>query len=334
MAESLKAGIIGCGLIGRKRADALTEAGDELVTCFDVTGDAARSLAADFGAEAAESAEQLLAAHIDVAIIATPHNRLAETAIAALGAGAHVLVEKPAGISSAEVAAIESAATDAGKRVKVGFNHRFHPGIARAISEAHSGDYGDVMFARGRYGHGGRIGYEKEWRADAAISGGGEMIDQGMHMLDLFHWLLGPLPVHSSLLRTQFWPMDVEDNSVFTLAGPERDGPWATAHVTWTEWKNMFSLEIYCRTVKLAVEGLAGSYGPQSLTIYRMKPEMGPPDVERIDYPKGDPSWLAEWEHFRAALTSGDPVLGDLESARYAWQCVEAAYEQNGMTRG
>lgn len=331
MEKALRVAIVGCGLIGRKRAEAL--GGDELIACHDTAVEAARGLAADFRTEAVESLAAVLALQPDIVIVATPHDRLAELTIAALDAGSHVLVEKPAGIGSADVTAIADAAARVDRRVKVGFNHRFHPGISRAIGEARSGRHGEVMFARGRYGHGGRIGYEQEWRANPAISGGGEMIDQGMHMLDLFHWLLGPLPLHSSLLRTQFWPMTVEDNAVFTVAGPERDGPWATAHVTWTEWKNMFSLEIYCRAAKLQVDGLAGSYGPQRLTIHRMKPEMGPPDTEVVEYPAGDVSWAAEWDHVREALADGRPMLGDLESARYAWECVDAAYNQAGAAR-
>src|SRR5581483_2980358 len=122
---------------------------------------------------------------------------LAENACRALEAGAHVLVEKPAGIGVADVDRIAAAAAQAGRLVKVGFNHRFHPAIMRAVTEARSGRFGDVMFARARYGHGGRLGYEQEWRMRPELSGGGELIDQGMHLLDIFHWLLGPLPLHS-----------------------------------------------------------------------------------------------------------------------------------------
>ena len=89
--------------------------------------------------------------------------------------------------------------------VKVGFNHRFHPALAALAAEVHSGRHGELMHIRGRYGHGGRLGYDQEWRADPARSGGGELIDQGMHLLDLTHWLAGPLPLHSALLKTQFW---------------------------------------------------------------------------------------------------------------------------------
>ena len=145
-----------------------------------------------------------------------------------------------------------------------------------------------------------------------------------MHLLDLSHWLLGPLPLHSALLRTEFWDAPVEDNAVLIL-GEQKTGPWTLFHVSWTEWKNLFSLEIFCRTAKLQVDGLARSYGPQRLTRYEMRPELGPPDVDVIDYPADDASWAAEWLHFRSAIAAG--AAPTLDSAAYAWSCVEAAYE-------
>jgi predicted dehydrogenase len=212
--------------------------------------------------------------------------------------------------------------------VKVGFNHRFHPGLRRLAEEVHSGRHGDLLFVRGRYGHGGRIGYDREWRADPARSGGGELIDQGMHLLDLTHWLAGPLPFHSALLRTQFWATKVEDNAAILLGdAADRRAPWATLHVSWTEWKNMFSLEVYCRTAKLQVDGLVRSYGPQRLRIYRMAPELGPPELDEITFPDEDVSWQAEWDHFMRVRSGGGDLLGSLDDARYAWARVEDAYE-------
>jgi predicted dehydrogenase len=332
----LRVGIIGAGLIGRKRAEALGE--DTLVAVYDVDHDAAERLAADFaGAVAFADLSGLLTKQLDVVVVATPHHLLSGLACDALNAGSHVLVEKPAGIGVADIEAIAQAAHANDRLVKVGFNHRFHPAIARAVTEARSGRFGDVMFARARYGHGGRLGYGREWRMQPDKSGGGELIDQGMHLLDIYHWLLGPLPVHSALLRTQFWDAIVEDNAVVVLAesaGGEADrrAPWATFHVSWTEWKNMFSLEIYCRTGKLRVEGLQGSYGTQKLDIYTMSPGLGPPELETLTFDPRDVSWDAEWTHFREAIQHQDgiPLLGDLESAAYAWSCVEEAQRRGG----
>jgi len=121
--------------------------------------------------------------------------------------------------------------------------------------------------------------------------------------------------------------MEVEDNAVIIL-GDRADGPWAMFHASWTEWKNQFSLEIFCRSGKLQVDGLTGSYGPQRLSIYSMSPELGPPDLETVQFPNDDESWRLEWRELASAIHGGDgrPLAGDLESAAYGWQCVEAAY--------
>jgi predicted dehydrogenase len=326
--RGLRVGVVGCGLIGTKRASALA-AIDEIVGCYDLSGELTRRFAGAHDVRPASSVAELLASAPDVVIVAVTHEALAEVAEHALDAGAHVLVEKPGGIGVAQIERLISAEERTGLRVKVGFNHRFHPGLMRAAAEVHSGVHGELFHLRGRYGHGGRPGYEREWRTDPARSGGGELIDQGMHLLDLSHWLAGPLQLHSALLRTHFWQTPVEDNAALILGEAQsRSGPWAMLHVTWTEWKNLFSLEIYCRRAKIQVDGLVRSYGPQRLRIYRMGPELGPPELEELNYPDDDRSWVSEWEHFAAALTTPDPspLLGDLLDARYAWSQVERAY--------
>lgn len=314
---TFRVGIVGCGLIGRKRAAALG-ASDELVGCVDRDTAAAQALGE------ACSLDELLGRNPDAVIVAVTPDALSGIACRALEAGSHVLVEKPCGHSLADVERLAAVAAATGRVAAPGFNHRHHPGLARAIAEVRSGEYGPLLHVRGRYGHGGRPGYEGEWRFDPAVGGGGELVDQGMHLLDLCHALAGPLPLHAALLRSSFWEGPVEDNATLLLGGPGRKGPFATLHAGWTEWKNLFSLEIACRTAKLQVDGLARSYGPQRLTVYRMRPELGPPDVETVEYPAEDASWKREWEAFRAAVATG---TGEgLEAALYAWSIVEAAY--------
>ncbi len=326
--SALRVAVVGCGLIGNKRAAAL-RAQDALVACHDLSPEAAGRFAERYGCRACATMEELLDASPDVVVVAVYHDALAELTERALAAGAHVLVEKPAGISVHQLDRLIECESASDRLVKVGVNHRFHPGLLRAAEEVHSGRHGELMHLRARYGHGGRIGYDREWRADPARSGGGELVDQGMHLLDLSHWIAGPLPLHAALLRTHFWDTPVEDNAALLLGeGDSRTAPWAMLHVTWTEWKNMFSLEVYCRTAKIQVEGLTGSYGPQRLRLYRMRPELGPPDVEEVEYPSEDGSWRAEWAHFADAIAAGDGrrLLGDLESVRYAWGQIQSAY--------
>ncbi len=333
---SLTVGIVGAGLIGGKRAGALAP-GDRVVAVYDASESRATRLADRVGAEPTKSLERLLDMRPDVVVVATTHDSLAGVSIQALTAEAHVLVEKPAGMSVKDIDAIEHAAKKAARLVKVGFNHRFHPGIRQAIADARSGDFGRIMFMRARYGHGGRLGYENEWRANPAVSGGGELIDQGMHLIDISHALLGPLPLHSALVHTDFWNMAVDDNAVVTLAGHGNSSPWSTFHVSCSEWKNLFDLEIYTECAKWHVSGLAGSYGPQLLRTFRMKPEMGPPDETTFGPFTEDLSWRDEWAHFRTAILEGWPITsihGGLSDARYAHEIVADAYRDSGYSTG
>lgn len=319
---SLAVGIVGCGLIGKKRAAALD--GDRVVGCVDKNPSAAAALGPP-----CTNVDALLELRPDAVIVATTPDSLADIACRSLAAGAHVLVEKPAGLRLTDVQAVARGARAADRVAWVGFNHRFHPGLARAVAEVRSGTYGPVLFVRGRYGHGGRLGYADEWRFNPAISGGGELVDQGLHLLDLCHAVAGPLSLHASLLRSSFWGGAVEDNAALLLASrDDPSGPWATLHAGWTEWKNLFSLEIACRSAKLQVEGLAGSYGPQRLTVYRMLPELGPPLVEEIEYPADDVSWRDEWRAFRAETAARG--ADTMASALWAWEIVEAAYAREG----
>lgn len=326
----LRVGIVGCGLMGRRRAAALGP--DELVACTDPLDDAARDLADEFGGKAVRRLEDVLAERPDAVIVAATPDRLADLTCAALEAGIHVLVEKPTGTGVSDVDQIADAARRSGRLVKVGFNHRFFPGIAQAVALARSGTFGDVMYVRARYGHGGRPGYHQEWRADPRRSGGGQLVDQGMHLLDLSHALLGALPLHSVMLRNQYWGAPVDENAVVILGSGVSDEPWALLHVSWTEWKNLFSLEIFCREAKLQIDGLVRSYGAQSLRIYRMGPESAPPELEEVNFDPADVSFDEEWRSFRdLLLTEGsaraENPLGDI---RYAWSIVEEAYARSG----
>jgi predicted dehydrogenase len=333
-AAGLQVAIVGCGLIGEKRAAALRPQ-DEVIGATDPVTERADALVSRYGGTACAGIDEVLGLTPDVVIVATTHEQLTPMAERALGAGAHLLVEKPGGLGTAQIERLIEAARDARRVAKVGFNHRFHPAISELAAEVHSGRHGELMHLRARYGHGGRVGYDREWRAQPARSGGGELIDQGMHLLDLAHWVAGPLPLHSALLRTHFWDTEVEDNAALILgAADARRAPWAMLHVTWTEWKNTFSIEAYCRSAKLQVDGLVRSYGTQKLRIYRMRPELGPPDLEERTYPDEDQSWTMEWEHMAGAIASGDPVLGSLEDAHYAWSRVQDAYRTSPVYAG
>jgi predicted dehydrogenase len=325
--------IVGCGLIGRKRAAALPEG--RVVACADLDYARAESLAnASRGGTVAERHWEAAVARpdVDVVVVATTNDALAKVTQAALDAGKHVLVEKPAARNRGELRPLIETARRRQLRVRVGFNHRYHPALQKAREIVDSGAIGPLMFVRGRYGHGGRLGYDTEWRANPALSGGGELIDQGVHLIDLSRWFLGPFATIDGFAATYFWKMPVDDNAFLTLR--TASGACAFLHVSCSEWKNLFSLEIYGRDGKLAIDGLGGSYGVERVTWYRMLPEMGPPETTAWEYPRGDTSWALEFAALVEDIRSGREPNPGLEEAEAALEVVEAIYRRSGYPIG
>jgi predicted dehydrogenase len=321
-------GIIGAGFIGQKRAKAIRALGDRVVAVADIDRGRADALARQTGAElvASDWREVLAAPGVEAVVIATTHDLLTPIAVAALEAGRHVLVEKPAGLTAADLDRVNDAAAKTGRLVKVGFNHRFHPAFLKAKEIADSGELGPLMFIRGRYGHGGRIGYDTEWRFTPALSGGGELIDQGSHLIDLSRWFLGDFTEVNGIVPSFFWNAAVEDNCFMALRTAAGQVAWL--HAGWTEWKNLFSFEIMGRDGKLQIDGLGGSYGTEKLTWYRMLPEMGPPETTSWEYPFADASWDREMAEFKAALAEGRRPLGDGHDARAVLDVIGRIYQE------
>lgn len=329
MTEAPGVAIVGCGSIGHKRALSLGAA--RLVACADVNLARAQSLARNIsGASATDDWHAAIGrADVDVVVVATTNDSLARVTGAAVELGKHVLVEKPAARNTTELADAIQSARRFGVLVRVGFNHRYHPAIQKARQLQRDGALGELMFIRGRYGHGGRVGYEREWRASPAQSGGGELIDQGVHLIDLARWFLGDFVDVQGFAHTYFWSMPVEDNGFMLLRTAQRQT--AFLHVSCTEWKNLFSLELYGRTGKLHVEGLGGSYGVERLAYYRMRPEMGPPETTIWEYPMGDNSWRLEFTEFLEDIRLGRPPASGLDDAYAALSVVERIYRESGF---
>jgi predicted dehydrogenase len=318
--------IVGCGLIGQKRAAAIANLGHRTLLAVDCAKDRAIKLAEPIGARSASDFQAAVeAADIDVVVVATPHAELSAIATACLNAGKHVLVEKPGGRNFAEISAVRQAADAAGRIAKIGYNLRFHPAVLKAREIVDCGKLGPLMLIRGRYGHGGRPDYEKEWRLRRSVSGGGQLIDQGSHLLDLARWFLGEFTEVQATLRTFFWNVESEDNAFLTLSTSEGQVAWL--HATCTEWKNLFSFEIYGRDGKLEINGLGGSYGVESLTFYRMLPEMGPPETTRWEYPFADRSWETETAELVAAIHEGRRPICDAAEALGSMSVIERVYQ-------
>jgi predicted dehydrogenase len=323
----LNVAIVGCGLIGSKRAQSL--AGARLAVCCDLDAARAQALAAAHpdAEPAADWRRTVACPGIDIVIVATAHNMLAPIAEQAARSGKHVLIEKPGARRAGDLDAVADAARDSGALVRIGFNHRYHRAFRKAREIFDSGAIGALFFIRGRYGHGGRPGYEREWRADAAVSGGGELVDQGVHLIDLARWFLGDFARVHGRTPTFFWNMPVEDNAFLLLETAA--GQVAFLHAGWTEWKNLFSFEICGRTGKLEISGLGGSYGTERLTLNKMLPEMGPPETTAWEFPMADDSWDAEFAEFLEDIRLGRQPRPGIADAQAALRIAEQVYREN-----
>ena len=162
------------------------------------------------------------------------------------------------------------------------------------------------------------------------MSGGGELIDQGVHLIDLAGIFLGQFTVVEGHAATYFWDMPVDDNAFVSLRNAQGQTAWL--HVSCTEWKNLFSFEIYGRQGKLHMEGLGGSYGLERLSYYKMLPEMGPPETTVYEYPRGDQSWKIEMEEFFEDIRLKRTPVPGLKEARAALEVVEKIYSRSGYT--
>ena len=328
----MKIGIIGAGLIGKKRSDAIRVLGGDrhIIAVCDIDIEKALRIAQEWKAEVFRDWQELLLSDLDAVVVSTSNDSLKDISIAALQNGKHVLCEKPLGRNVQEALAIYSKARESGKILKTGFNHRHHPAIWKAKSLITEDQLGPIFFIRCVYGHGGRPGYENEWRASRELCGGGELLDQGVHVVDLFRWFLGEFTSAFGLTRTFNWNMEVEDNA-FAVFRTEK-GQVASMHTSWTQWKNQFLFEVFGKKGFLVIDGLGGSYGTETLKVGRRRYKEnrylgGTPEEEIFKYPGPDISWIEEWKEFESAIQERRDPLGSGFDGLMAIRMIESVYE-------
>lgn len=324
----MKWGIVGAGLIGGKRALALSQLGETIVSVANLHEGKAAALAGKYNVGHSTDYRSVTRdPSIDAVVVATTHDALPEISVDALQHGKNVLVEKPAGRNPADVQKIIDAEKKSGKCVGVGFNHRFHPAMLEARKICRSGEYGLLKFMRARYGHGGRPGYNKEWRLNPEISGGGQLIDQGSHLIDLSRFFSGmDMPLAYGFCRNYFWKAPVEDTGLMVLEG--KDGKAAFLSTSCMQWKNLFSFELFFERAQVNIDGLGRSYGMETLTVYKMKPEMGPPDVEVKKFEGEDESFKAETADFIGKIGGKPSICATTQDALASISTVAAVYAQ------
>jgi predicted dehydrogenase len=317
--------VVGAGKIGTTRATIAADSEEtEMTQVVDLDLGKAKRISESLGcAYGSDLHAALASSHADIVIVSTTNNSLAKVTGLALAAGKHVLVEKPGATCTKDFLRLVRLAEKKDTICKVGYNHRFHPAVSETAQMVKSKSLGRLTFLRIRHGHGGRRGYEKEWRSNPLLAGGGELMDQGVHGLDLINWFL--TPIHKVVASTEsfFWQSNVEDNAILLLLGPNH--VCASLFASWTQWKPIFSLEVYGTSGFAEVNGLGGVYGQETLICGSKKNA----EMSRTVFSQVDHSWRLEWNHFVECVEKNRVPLSGFAESLNVLRIVDAAYSSS-----
>lgn len=323
----MRVGIVGAGLQARRRSPVIKkDKSNEIIIISAAHLDRAKELANEMDCEAAEGWEWVRERDdIDIVLVCTPPHIHAPISIAAMESGKHVLCEKPLSRTMKEAKSMVETSQKIGKILKCGFNHRHHPGIQWAKRAFDNGDTGKALFIRSRYGICGRPGYKDEWRADPKIVSGGHLMEQGIHIIDLARWFLGEFNEVVCFNSPNFWKLgNLEDNSFALYRTSE--GRVFSIHSSLTQWKNLFSFEIFGEEGYIIVEGLGGAYGNEKV-IFGRRDFYKPFESKIIEFRGSDKSWEEEWKVFIDCILNNRTPEGNGEDGLKAMELVFYAYK-------
>jgi len=337
MGRKLKAGIVGYGYMGEIRRAVIEEHPElELLGICDSNPATLADLNPDYKTFAHYS--DLVNSEVDMVFVCTPNVYSPEIIIYSLNHGKHVFCEKPPGRTVNDINnIIKAERANKGLKLMFGFNHRYHPGIKEAKVLVDSGRFGKILWLRGFYGKSGGLNYEKSWRNIKEMSGGGILLDQGIHMLDLLRLFCEDFQEVKSMVTTSFWPIEVEDNAFALLR--DKAGRVAMLHSSATMWKHTFRLEIFLEKGYLIISGLlskTGSYGRETLIVGKRQFEdeafaLGNPREESVYFDR-DISWSSEISEFVDCIQNNKPVIdGSSEDALKVMELVDKIYQDDNI---
>lgn len=329
----IKAGIAGYGKMGKIRAQSIDSHPDiDLLYIFDPNIDSHDRA----GVELVASYESLLSKNLDVIFICGYVKNAAEYTSRALDAGRHVFCEKPPSMNLAELKAVQKSLEDSRKILKYGFNHRYHYSVLEAKKMIESGEIGNILYMRGVYGKAGSLDFEKNWRNYKDFAGGGILMDQGIHMLDLFmHFTKSNFNCIGSSVKTAHWNIESEDNVMALLES--QSGVVASLHSSATQWRHKFCLEIMGSSGYIILDGILSStmsYAPERILLGKRNDEnisisMGRPIESTYTFEKDD-SWNFELIEFIDAISGARAIEnGNLEDSINVMNLIELIYKKN-----
>jgi 1,5-anhydro-D-fructose reductase (1,5-anhydro-D-mannitol-forming) len=329
----IKVGIIGYGKMGKIRARAIKANGyGSVVSVFDMNKPIDPGVA-----RGVKSPEEIINnPGIDVVFICTPNYLNKPLSIQCLKAGKHVFCEKPPAFNANEVKEIKQVLEASGKKLMYGFNHRHHSSIKHMKNLIDSGEYGRILWMRGRYGKSVDKNFFQDWRAKKELAGGGIFLDQGIHMLDLFLYIGGEFDEVKSFVSNLYWKLDIEDN-VFAIFRDSETGMVASLHSTMSQWRHLFSFEVFLEKGYMVLNGLktaSGTYGDEVLSIAKNRttaPAATWEDEERITY-HSETFWRSEIDHFMDAIIRDKPIeIGGINDALTLMKMVDRVYENGRL---
>ena len=333
MENKFKVGIIGYGKMGQTRHQAINE-----LDCAEVVAISEPNLVGKQVENLPNLSHDEIIARpdIDAILISTPNYLNKPLTIKALNAGKHVFCEKPPCFTAADMMEIREAEKASGKKLMYGFNHRHHDSIIRMKEIVDSKQYGNILWMRGRYGKSVTPDYCDQWRAKKELAGGGILIDQGIHMLDLFLYLAGDFDSVKAEVSNLYWKMDVEDNA-FVILRNTKTNCVASLHSTMTQWRHLFSLEVFLEKGYMVLNGLITStmsYGKEILTIAKSRsaaPAATWQDEVKTEYMNNN-SWRYEMSQFFDAIREDRPVkIGNSDDALRLMTIIDKIYAQKSF---
>jgi predicted dehydrogenase len=335
--KKLTSAIIGYGYMGQIRRREI-EKSDNIYLSIICESDKTRSIE-NTEAIVTQDPKLVIDSDVDIVFICTPNYLIPDLTVKCLNSGKHVFCEKPPGRNIEDISAMKIAeANNPSLKLMFGFNHRFHPSILKAKSMIKSGRLGKIVALRGLYGKSGGKNFSNSWRNNFNISGGGILLDQGIHMLDLFNYFTGNFKKVRSFLSNENWGFEVEDNAMVILKNDKNQ--MATLHSSATFWKHIFQMDIILEHGYLIIEGLlskSGSYGREKLTIGHQQFEdvteaVGNPSEETIYFDK-DLSWEIELGLFLNYILNNEPVSeSNSNDALNAMEIVQKCYKKSELS--
>ena len=309
--QPLRIAIAGYGVVGKRRREFIdAHPALKTVAVCDRTFDGNGQL--EDGVPYFCTPDELLAQDFDALFVCMTNDIAPDVTIAGLEKGVHVFCEKPPGRTVADIRrVIETEAKHPKQVLKYGFNHRYHESVREALAIARSGDLGRIINLRGVYGKSQFISYgqHSDWRTERAIAGGGILLDQGIHMVDLMRLFAGEFTQVHSFVSNDYWRHDVEDNA-YALMRTDA-GVVGMLHSSATQWRHRFSLDITLEKGALILSGILSgskSYGAETLTVVHAgDDDLGDPKEQVTRY-NTDPSWADEIADFVDAVRTGREI--------------------------